>query len=80
MSKEAKEKQKPEETLVSVINSQESAEKFYHQNKYSAPSVDSFAYVSSDFNVFWEANHSKAESHAFKNNLQLFKIKVNGIK
>jgi hypothetical protein len=80
MNKEAKEKQKPEEPLVSVINSQESAEKFYNQNKYSAPSADSFAYVSSDLNVFWEANYSKAQSHAFKNNLQLFKIKVNGIK
>lgn len=80
MNKEAKDKQKPEETLVSVIDSQESAEKFYSQNKYTAPEGDSFAYVSTDLNVFWERNYPIAQKHAFKQNLKLFKIKVHAIK
>lgn len=67
------------EEAALVIDSEESAKKFYQEAKYSAPEGVEFAYVTSDRNVFWPNNGGSAKAHAFQNNLKIFKIKVNGL-
>ncbi len=62
-----------------VIDSEESAFEFYKSANYQAPDGVDFAYVTSDKNVFWPNNGGSAKTHAFQNNLKIFKIKVNGL-
>jgi uroporphyrinogen-III synthase len=69
-----------EEVQSIVIDSEESAKKFYKDAKYEAPEGVNFAYVTSDKNVFWPENGGSAKAHAFQNKLQIFKLELDAIK